>query len=136
MASFNKIIIVGYLGRDPEMRYTPQGTAVCNFSVATTEKKGDDEITTWFRVQVWGKQAENVNQYLSKGSQVYVDGRLKQDEYTDKEGNKRTTLEVNASDVRFLSKSEKAAAAGGGETERIRKDAGLPAVDDDSEIPF
>lgn len=124
MASFNKIIIVGYLGRDPEMRYTPQGTAVCNFSVATSEKKGDQELTTWFRVQVWGKQAENVNQYLSKGSQVYVEGRLRQDEYTDKEGNKRTTLEVNASDVRFLSaKGEKAAAAGG---ETGRKDDEIP----------
>lgn len=107
MASFNKIIIVGYLGRDPELRYIPNGTAVCDFSVATTEKRRDatgesNEITTWFRVSVWGKQGETVNQYLAKGRLVYVEGRLRQEEYTDREGNKRTALRVNASDIQFL----------------------------------
>lgn len=108
MASFNKIMIVGYLGRDPEIRYTPQGQAVCNFSIATTERRkessGDpQETTTWFRVTLWGRQAEVANQYLSKGKQVYVEGRLRQSEFTDREGNKRTTLEVTASDIQFLS---------------------------------
>jgi len=108
MASFNKIIIVGYLGRDPEMRYTPQGTAVCNFSIATTEKRRDkagdnQEVTTWFRVNAWNKLAELANQYLSKGKQVYVEGRLRQDEYTDREGNRRQTLEVTATEIHFLS---------------------------------
>jgi single-strand DNA-binding protein len=107
MASFNKIIIVGYLGRDPEMRFTPQGTAVCNFSVATTERRKDrngefQDVTTWFRINVFGKQAETANQYLSKGRQVYIEGRLRQDEYTDREGQKRTTLEVTASDIQFI----------------------------------
>jgi single-strand DNA-binding protein len=107
MASFNKLTIVGYLGRDPEIRYTPQGTPVCNFSVATTERRKDragelQDVTTWFRVTVWGKQAETANQYLAKGRQVYIEGRLRQDEYTDRDGNKRTTLEVNATDVQFL----------------------------------
>lgn len=102
MASFNKITIVGYLGRDPELRHIQSGNAVCSFSVATTEKKGSDSLTTWFRVAVWGKQGENCNEYLKKGSQVYVEGRLRQEEYTDRDGNKRTTLEVSASDVRFL----------------------------------
>src|SRR5262245_65561876 len=107
MASFNKIVIVGYLGRDPEIRYTPQGTAVCHFSVATTEKKKDrygeaQDVTTWFRVSAWGRQAEVANQYLAKGKQVYVEGRLRQEEYTDKEGNRRQSLEVTASDIQFL----------------------------------
>src|SRR5215510_2152514 len=89
--SFNKITIVGYLGRDPELRYTPQGTAVCNFSVATTEKRRNargetEEHTIWFRVTAWGRQAEVANEYLAKGRQVYVDGRLRLEEYTDREG--------------------------------------------------
>jgi single-strand DNA-binding protein len=107
MASFNKIIIVGYLGRDPEIRYTPQGQAVCNFSIATTEKRKDNageaqDITTWFRVTLWGRQAEVANQYLSKGKQVYIEGRLRQNEYTDREGVRRTSLEINATDIHFL----------------------------------
>jgi single-strand DNA-binding protein len=108
MASFNKIMIVGYLGRDPEIRYTPQGQAVCNFSIATTEKRKDNtgdqqEITTWFRVTLWGRQAEVANQYLAKGRQVYIEGRLRQNDYTDREGNRRTSLEVSATDIQFLS---------------------------------
>ena len=117
MASFNKIIIVGYLGRDPEIRYTPQGTAVCNFSIATTEKRKDrsgesQDVTTWFRVNVWGRQAEVANQYLAKGRQVYIEGRLRQEEYTDRDGNRRTTLEVSASDIQFL--TPKGGEGGGG----------------------
>src|SRR5262245_54442705 len=100
--SFNTITIVGYLGRDPELRYTPQGTAVCNFSVATTEKRKNargemEEHTIWFRVTTWGRQAEVANEYLAKGRQVYVEGRLRLEEYTDREGFLRTSAEVNAS---------------------------------------
>ena len=107
MASFNKIIIVGYLGRDPEIRYTADGTPVCSFTVATTERKKDksgefQDSTTWFRVTVWRRQAEIANQYLSKGKQVYIEGRLSQSEYQDKDGNTRTTLEVTASDIQFI----------------------------------
>ncbi len=106
MASFNKIILVGHLGRDPVLRYTPQGTAVCDFSLATSERRSGggegQEITTWFRVSVWGKQAELANQYLAKGKQVFIEGRLRQSEYTDKEGMKRMTLEVSATDIQFL----------------------------------
>ncbi len=120
MASFNKIMIVGYLGRDPEIRYTPQGQAVCNFSIATTERKKDNtgefqDLTTWFKITVWGRQAEVANQYLSKGKQVYVEGRLRQTEYTDREGMKRTTLEVNATDIQFLgSRGDEGGGMGGG----------------------
>jgi single-strand DNA-binding protein len=150
--SFNKIIIVGNLGRDPELRYTPQGTAVCNFSVATNERRRDkageqQDVTTWFRVNAWGRQAENVSKYLSKGRRVYVEGRLHVEEWTDRDGKQRYTLEVNASDVQFLDsaadvegipvrQSEQSAppasrgASGGG--------GGRPSEPDieDDEIPF
>jgi single-strand DNA-binding protein len=105
--SFNKIIVVGNLGRDPELRYTPQGTAVCSFTMATNERrKGQagepQDVTTWFRVTVWGKQAETVSKYLTKGRNVYVEGRLHVGEWSDKDGKQRYTLEVNATDVRFI----------------------------------
>jgi single-strand DNA-binding protein len=137
MASFNKLTIVGYLGRDPELRYTPQGTALCKLSVATTEKKnnrdGDaTDITTWFRITVWGRQAEAANQYLAKGRQVYIEGRLRMEEYTDRDGQKRYSLEVNASDIQFLGKSDEAPAAPG-DAEK-RKEALNAKADDD--IPF
>ena len=107
MASFNRITIVGYLGRDAELRYTPQGTAVCNFSVATTERRKDkagefQDVTTWFNVSVWGSRAEQTSQYLSKGKLVYIEGRLTQREYQDRDGNTRTSLDVNASDLQFV----------------------------------
>jgi single-strand DNA-binding protein len=106
--SFNKITLVGNLGRDPELRYTPQGTPVCSFSLATNEKRRDrttgetQDLTTWFRVTVWGKQAETCSQYLTKGRPVYVEGRLRLEEYVDKEQKTRSALEVNATDVQFL----------------------------------
>jgi len=112
--SFNKITIVGYLGRDPELRYTPQGTAVCNLSVATTEKRRNargetEEHTIWFRVSAWGRQAEAAAEYLAKGRQVYVKGGVRLEEYTDREGNPRTSAEVNASDIHFLGQRGEAA---------------------------
>lgn len=109
MASFAKVTIVGHAGRDPELRYTPQGTAVCNFSVATSEKRkgqGQDgngeETTTWWRIVLWGRQAEIAAQYITKGRQVYVDGRPKLTEYTDRDGNKRSSLEVTAESFQML----------------------------------
>ena len=105
--SFNKIIVIGNLGRDPELRYTPQGTAVCDFSIATNEKRRDksgemQDITTWFRITTWNKQAENASKYLSKGRPVYVEGRLRVEEWTDRDGKTRFNLEVNATDLQFL----------------------------------
>jgi single-strand DNA-binding protein len=107
MASFNKIIIVGYLGRDPELRYTPDGTAVCDFSVATTERKKNkagelQDVTTWFRVTFWRRQAEFASQYLSKGKQVYIEGKLSMSEYQDRDGNTRTSLQVNGTEIHFV----------------------------------
>ncbi|MBA3334556.1 MAG: single-stranded DNA-binding protein [Pyrinomonadaceae bacterium] len=106
--SFNKIIVVGNLGRDPELRYTPQGNAVCDFSVATNEKRRDkagemQSVVTWFKITLWGKQAENASKYLTKGSAVYIEGRLRIEEWTDRDGNNRHSLEVNATDMQFLS---------------------------------
>lgn len=115
--SFNKVIVVGNLGRDPELRYTPQGTAVCDFSIATNEKKRDksgemQNVTTWFRVTLWNKLAENASKYLTKGSPVYIEGRLRIEEWTDKDGKNRSTLEINGTDMQFLGGG--AAADGGG----------------------
>lgn len=145
MASFNKIVIVGHLGRDPEVRYLPDGTAVTSFSMATSEKKKDrsgeaQDITTWFKVTVWGKQGELASQYLAKGSQAYVEGRLSQSEYTDKDGNRRTSLDVRASDVQFLDRKPQGDGRPADELEGARqyqeRKTQRAQDDDDSEVPF
>lgn len=102
---YQKITIVGNLGRDPEMRHTQNGKTVTSFSVATKNWQGE---TTWFRVEVWGKQAENANQYLSKGSKVLVDGTLKSVDgapptFTDKQGITRASFEIKADNITYLS---------------------------------
>lgn len=107
MASVNKVIVIGNLGADPEIRYTPGGQAVCDLRVATTEQwtdKGGEkkEQTEWHHIVVWGKQAENCSQYLSKGRQIYVEGRLQTRQWDDKDGNRRYTTEVVAQSVKFL----------------------------------
>lgn len=148
--SFNKIIIVGNLGRDPELRYTPQGSAVCNFSVATNEKKRDkagelQDVTTWFRVTLWNKQAENASKYLTKGSPVYVEGRLRIEEWTDRDGKLRYTLEVNATDMQFISaggRGDDFSSGGGSENEfsggggNDFDDSSGAAPPSDDDIPF
>jgi single-strand DNA-binding protein len=106
--SFNKIILVGNLGKDPELRYTPQGDAVCSFSLATNEKKRDkagelQDVTTWFKVTLWRRQAETAAKYLSKGRPVYIEGRLQLEEWTDRDGNNRYSLGVQATDMQFIS---------------------------------
>jgi single-strand DNA-binding protein len=105
--SFNKIILVGNLGRDPELRYTPQGDAVCDFSMATNERKRDksgeyQDVPTWFRVTLWRNLAENAAKYLKKGTQVYIEGRLGLEEWTDRDGNTRQTLQVQGTEMKFL----------------------------------
>jgi len=99
MGSLNKVMLIGNLGRDPELRSTPSGTQVANFSLATTENFTDrggnrQERTEWHRVVLWGKLAEIAGQYLSKGRQVYIEGRLQTREWEDKQGQKRQTTEV------------------------------------------
>ena len=103
----NKVILIGNLGRDPEVRYTPGGQAVANFTVATneawTDKQGQkQERTEWHRIVVWGKLAELCGEYLSKGRQAYIEGRIQTREWTNKEGAKQYTTEVVANQVLFL----------------------------------
>lgn len=109
MSSVNKVIIVGRMGRDPEMRYTPSGQPVAGFSVATDESyKGKDgqkvEATEWHNVTAWGKQAEFIANYLSKGRLVYVEGKLKTEKYTDKAGVEKYTTKIIAERVQGLDK--------------------------------
>jgi single-strand DNA-binding protein len=153
--SFNKIILVGNLGRDPELRYTPQGTPVCHFSMATNEKRKDrsgetTDVTTWFKVTLWGRQAETASQYLQKGRPVYIEGRLRVEEYTDREGKQRYTLEVNATDMQFISAgnaesvgagaASRAMSGGASSTSNRAADDDFGAVDEgpvsDEDIPF
>ena len=108
-SSINKVIIVGNLGRDPEVRTTTGGQSVANFSVATSEQWADKqsgekkEKTEWHRIVVWGKVAELCGQYLAKGRKVYIEGRLQSREWTNKEGQKVNTTEIVANQVVFLS---------------------------------
>ena len=110
MASLNKIMLIGNVGSDPEMRYTPNGKAVTSFRMATnrryTTSSGESkEETEWFRVNVWGRQAESCNQFLSKGKRVYVEGRLRSQNWEGQDGQMRTSLEVSANRVIFLDKA-------------------------------
>ena len=107
MAGVNKVILIGNLGRDPELRYTQNGQAVANFTLATsenwTDKSGEKvERTEWHRIVAWGRTAELCAQYLSKGRTVYIEGRLQTREWEDRDGNKRQTTEINANTVQFL----------------------------------
>ncbi|MBI3178226.1 MAG: single-stranded DNA-binding protein [Deltaproteobacteria bacterium] len=149
--SVNKVILIGRLGADPEVRYTPSGTAVANFRIATsenwTDKQGQrQERTEWHRIVAWSKLAELVGEYLSKGRQVYVEGRLQTRAWDDRDGNKRYSTEVQAREITFLGGrgegagerkpsepgSEAAPAAAGQEA---GYDYGPPPMNDD-DVPF
>jgi len=116
MGSVNKVILVGNLGRDAELRYTPGGAAVATLNMATTEVWNDkagqrQEKTEWHRVVLWGKSAESLSEYLTKGKQIYVEGRIQTREWTDKEGKQVKTTEIRADRVVLLSSG----GGGGGE---------------------
>ncbi len=117
--SVNKVILVGRLGRDPETRYTGGGQAVANFSLATDEsykdKNGErQKRTEWHKIVVWGRQAEIAQQYLKKGSLIFIEGRIQSREWQDKEGQKRTSFEIVANNFRMLGGRAEGAAAGSG----------------------
>ncbi|MCB9652365.1 MAG: single-stranded DNA-binding protein [Deltaproteobacteria bacterium] len=119
MASLNKVTLIGNLGADPEVRYTASGSPVANFRIATSEQWTDrsgekQERTEWHRIVVWGKTAEICGEYLRKGRSVYVEGRLQSREWEDKEGVKRTTVEINADRVLFLGGRGEGGGGGGG----------------------
>ncbi len=143
---YQRIVLVGNLGRDPEMRYTPNGTPVTSFSVATNRKytASDGQMrdeTLWFRISVWGKQAETCNQYLSKGQKVLIEGSLIGDEnggpriWVGQDGKPRASFEVRAQTVRFLSRRDEAA---GGTPATASAPAAAPAGEPqtEEELPF
>jgi single-strand DNA-binding protein len=152
MASVNKVILIGNLGRDPELRYTPGGQPVANFSIATSESwnkkdgSGREERTEWHRIVAWGRTAELCAQYLSKGRAVYIEGRLQTREWENKEGQKQRTTEIVANTVQFIGGGRDAGAGGGaprgqaggqgggGMSGSGGFDGGPPPADD--EIPF
>ena len=107
MASLNKVMLIGNVGQDPELRYTPDGNPVANFSIAVNRRRkvGDEfkDETEWFNIVCFARTAENVNQYLSKGQKVYVEGRFQSSEYVGQDGNQRKSFEVIANEVTFLS---------------------------------
>ena len=119
MGSVNKVILVGNLGRDAELRYTPGGAAVATLNMATTETWNDksgqkQEKTEWHRVVFWGKVAESLTEYLTKGKQVYVDGRLETRQWNDKDGNKRYTTEIKGDKIVLLGGGGGRGGSGGG----------------------
>ena len=154
MGSVNKVILVGNLGRDAELRYTPGGAAVATINMATTEVWNDkagqrQEKTEWHRVVLWGKTAESLNEYLTKGKQIYVEGRLQTRQWDDKDGNKRYTTEIRGDRVVLLGggggRGGGGASRGGGSADAGGGDPGgsggpspdggsAPLTDDD--IPF
>jgi single-strand DNA-binding protein len=135
---YQKIVIVGRLGRDPEMRFTPTGQAVTSFSVATDNVHNDAsgkpvKETIWFRVSAWGKQAETCNNFLSKGKLVLVEGRLTADAktggpriWTGQDGTNKASFEISAQTVRFLSAKTEGAGAGEEEEDLTAADDGIP----------
>ena len=119
MGSVNKVILVGNLGRDAELKYTPGGAAVATLNMATTEvwndKQGQrQEKTEWHRVVLWGKSAESLTEYLTKGKQIYVEGRLQTRQWDDKDGNKRYTTEIRGDRIVLLGGGGRGAGGGGG----------------------
>ena len=100
--SMNKTILLGRLGADPELKYTTNGKAVCTFSLATSKKVNDQEVTQWHRIVAWGKLAELVNQYMSKGKQCLVEGEINYRTWDDKDGVKKYTTEINSTHIQFL----------------------------------
>ena len=131
MASLNKVILIGNLGKDPEMKYVPSGDPVCNFSIATSESWTDksgtkQERTEWHNIVVWRKLAEICQRYLTKGSKVYIEGRIQSREYDAKDGSKRRVTEIVANQMVMLGSRQKEAA----DTEPE------PYTVPDSDIPF
>ena len=141
MASLNKVIIIGNLGRDPETKYLPSGDCICNIAVATTESWKDKqtgekkEATEWHRVAFFGKLGEIASQYLKKGSQVYVEGSLRTREYTDKDGVKKYATDIKGSEMKMLGgrqdQQQSAPSTRQASQQQAQSDSGF-----DDDIPF
>ena len=139
MAGLNKAILIGNLGRDPEVRYTPNGLAVANFSIATSEtwtREGEKETRTeWHRIVAFGKLGEICGEYLAKGKQVYIEGRIQTRDWTDRDGNKRYTTEIVASNMLMLGARDMAGRAPSSTPEPSPDFPNFPN-DKDDDIPF
>ena len=141
MASVNKAILIGNLGKDPDLRYTPAGVAVCTFSIATTEKWRDKntnelkETTNWHNIVLWRRQAEIAKEYLQKGSPVYIEGRIQTRSYDDKEGNKRWITEIVGDRLQFLGRRAEAGAPEA-ESAPATDVPEPPMADEDDDLPF
>ena len=138
MSGINKVILIGRLGRDPELRYTPEGTAVANFSLATSEEWHDNssgekrEKTEWHNIVAWKKLGEICGEYLRKGSQVYIEGKLQTRSWEDKDGNKRYKTEIVANQMQMLSDKKPAPPK-----DRVGKENEIPKEEiDPDNIPF
>ena len=136
MVGVNKVILIGNLGKDPELRYTPGGQPTANFSLATTERWTDkngqrQEKTEWHNIVAWGKLAELVNQYLKKGRPVYIEGRITNRSWEDRDGNKKYRTEIVANQIQFLGSGPGSAPAGN-ESYTPQESAGKPAVESES----
>ena len=147
MSGVNKVILIGNLGGDPTVRFTPTGTAVANFNIATTErftnKSGEkEERTEWHRIVAWGKLAEICQQYLKKGKQVYIEGRLQTRQWEDQQGQKRQSTEVVANNMQMLGRAGETPGgdfAGGSQdfsTEPAPQTANASTTADDDDLPF
>ena len=142
--SVNKVILVGNLGKDPELRYTPSGTAVCTFSLATTDrfknKQGEQqERTEWHNIVVWAGLAEICGKYLTKGKQIYIEGRIQNRSYDDRDGNKRYITEIVANEMQMLSRAGDQGGGSGRPTESTEDYAHAsqePPFNPDDDIPF
>ncbi len=142
----NRVILVGRLGKDPEMRYTPNGTAVCKFSLATDEGWRDQtgqlqKRTEWHNIVAWSKLAENCQKLLTKGKQIYVEGRIQTRQWDDRDGNKRTTTEIVIGTMRLLGSRAEAVAAGTSAEPTVVPQETAPAASEeptvtDEDIPF
>ncbi|HUD71366.1 MAG TPA: single-stranded DNA-binding protein [Dongiaceae bacterium] len=143
MGSVNKVILVGNLGRDPEVRYTQGGSPVANFTLATNEAWTDkagakQEKTEWHRVVAWGKMAEIARDHLGKGKQVYIEGSLQTRQWEDRDGNKRSTTEIKAGRLVLLGRAEMGGGGGGGDRSSapMPESGGEEGAPPDEDIPF
>ena len=142
MASLNKVMLIGNVGQDPELRYTPDGNPVANFSIAVNRRRkvGDEfkDETEWFNIVCFSRTAENVNQYLSKGQKVYVEGRFQSSEYVGQDGNQRKSFEVIANDVTFHSTKSEAESINQSSSQNQATTESKPvdSDDEDKDLPW
>ncbi len=142
MASLNKVMLIGNVGQDPELRYTPDGNPVANFSIAVNRRRrvGEEykDETEWFNIVCFSRTAENVNQYLTKGQKVYVEGRFQSNEYVGQDGNQRKSYEVIANEVTFLSSRSESDTANSNTSQSNEKKepTSTDSEDEDKDLPW